>query len=106
MLPAQITGADYSNENLSENTEKKKNSAMANFFPKMEWDDDITEFFVSQNITNSLNSNLKEVSSLVHTGATDYVKYNSQNVEPAHLFLSGRGGTGKSQLMKVIYNVI
>ena len=57
MLPAQITGADYSNENLSENTEKKKNSAMANFFPKMEWDDDITEFFISQNITNSLNSN-------------------------------------------------
>ena len=53
----ETTGTEYSNENLSENTEKKKNSAMANFFPKMEWDDDITEFFISQNITNSLNSN-------------------------------------------------
>ena len=38
--------------------------------------------------------------------AKDYVKYNGHNVEPVHIFLSGSGGTGKSHLVKVIYNVI
>ena len=38
--------------------------------------------------------------------AKDYVKYNGHNVEPVDIFLSGSGGTGKSHLVKVIYNVI
>ena len=31
-------------------------------------------------------------------------KCNGHNVEPIHIFLSGSGGTGKSKLVKVIYN--
>ena len=55
---------------------------------------------------NSLNSKQREVFNVVHTWAKDYVKYNGHNVEPAHIFLSGSGGTGKSHLVKVIYNAI
>ena len=33
-------------------------------------------------------------------------KCNGHNVEPIHIFLSGRGGTGKSHLVKMIYNAI
>ena len=32
------------------------------------------------------------------------MKYDGHNVEPVHIFLSGRGGTGKSHLIKVINN--
>ena len=42
--------------------------------------------------------------SVVHTWTKDYVKYDGYNVEPVHIFLSGSGGTGKSHLVKVIYN--
>ena len=41
---------------------------------------------------------------MVHTWAKDYVIYDAHNAEPIHVFLSGSGGTGKSQLVKVIYN--
>ena len=43
---------------------------------------------------------------MVHSWAKDYVKYDGHNVEPIHTFLSGGGGTGKSHLVKVIYNAI
>ena len=33
----------------------------------------------------------------------DHVKYDGHNLEPVHIFLSGKGGTGKSHLLKVIY---
>ena len=55
---------------------------------------------------NSLNSKQREVSNVIHTWAKNYVKYDGNNVEPVHIFLSGSGGTGKSHLVKVIYNSI
>ena len=36
----------------------------------------------------------------------EYGKCNGHNVELIHIFLSGNGGTGKSHLVKVIYNCI
>ena len=42
---------------------------------------------------NSLNSKHKDVFSVIHTGANNYVKYDGYNVEPIHIFLSGIGGT-------------
>ena len=43
---------------------------------------------------------------MVHIWAKDYVKYNGHDVEPVHIFLSGSSGTGKSHLVKVIYDAI
>ena len=43
---------------------------------------------------------------MIHTKAKDYVKYDGHNVEPIHIFPSGSGDTGKSHLVKVIYNTI
>ena len=43
---------------------------------------------------------------MVHTWVRDYVKNDGHNVVPIHIFISGSGGTGKSHLLKVIYNVI
>ena len=45
-----------------------------------------------------------EVFNVVHTSPNVCVKHNGHNVEPIHIFLSGSGGTGKSNLVKVIYN--
>ena len=55
---------------------------------------------------NSLNSKQREVFSVVHNRAKDYAKCNGHNVEPVYIFLSGSGSTGKSHLVKVIYNAI
>ena len=41
-----------------------------------------------------------------HTWVKDYVKYDGHNFQPIHIFLSCSGGTGKSHLVKVIYNAI
>ena len=43
---------------------------------------------------------------MVNTWAKNFVKYDGQDVEPVHIFLLGSGGTGKSNLVKVIYNAI
>ena len=43
---------------------------------------------------------------MVYTWAKDYVKYDEHNVEQIHIFLSGGRGTGRSHLVKVIYNAI
>ena len=43
---------------------------------------------------------------MFHIWAKEYIKYDGHNVEPVHEFLSGSGGTGKSHLVKVIYNAI
>ena len=51
---------------------------------------------------NSSNSKQKEVFNMVHTWDKDYIKYDGHNVQAIHIFLSGSGGTGKSQLVKVI----
>ena len=55
---------------------------------------------------NSLNSKQREVFNVVLTRVKYYVKHDKHNVEPIHIFLSGSGGTGKSHLVKVIYNAI
>ena len=36
----------------------------------------------------------------------NFVKYDGYNVEPVRMLLLGSGRTGKSQLVKVIYNTI
>ena len=54
---------------------------------------------------NSLNK-AKEVINVVHTWAKGYIKNNGQNDEPTHIFFSGIGVTGKSPLVKNIYNAI
>ena len=46
----------------------------------------------------------REVFNVVHTSPNVRVKHNGHNVEPIHIFLSGSGGTVKSNLVKVIYN--
>ena len=74
--------------------------AIANFTLKILPDSDIAEGI------NSLNSKQREVFNLDHTWTKDYVRYNEHNVEPVHIFLSGIGGTGKSHLVKAIYNAI
>ena len=43
---------------------------------------------------------------MVNTWAKNFVKCGRQDVEPVHIFLLGNGGTGKSNLVKVIYNAI
>ena len=43
---------------------------------------------------------------MVHTWAKDYVKYDGHDVELVYIFILGSGGTGKSHLVKVIYNGI
>ena len=42
---------------------------------------------------------------MVHNWAKDYEKHNA-NLEPVQIFFSRSGGTGKSHLVKVIYNAI
>ena len=55
---------------------------------------------------NSLNSKQRETFNAVHTWAKEYVKYDGHNVESIHTFFTGSRGTGKSHLVKVIYNAI
>ena len=68
--------------------------------PKILPDDEIAEGI------NSLNLKQRGVFNVLHTWTKDYVKDNRYHVEPAHIFLLGRAGTGKSHLVKVIYNTI
>lgn len=56
--------------------------------------------------TNSLNSKQREVFSMLHTWAKDYVKYDGGNVKPVHVSISDNEGTSKSHLMKLIHNAI
>ena len=56
--------------------------------------------------TNSLNSKQREVFSMLHTCAKDYVKYDGGNVKPVHVSISDNEGTSKSHLMKLIHNAI
>ena len=71
--------------------------------PKILSDDEIPEGI------NSLDLKQREDFNVVHTCATcakNNVKYDGDDVEPLYIFLSGSGGTGKSHLVKVIYNAI
>ena len=49
---------------------------------------------------------LRKVFNVGHKWAKAYVKYNRHNVEAVNIFLSGSGWTGKSHLVKEIYNTI
>ena len=42
----------------------------------------------------------------VHAWANDYVKYDGYDAEPVHISLCDSRGTGKSHLVKVIYNAL
>ena len=55
---------------------------------------------------NFLDLKQREVFNVVHTWAKNHLKYDGNDVEPVHIFLSSSGGTGKSHLVKVIYNTI
>ena len=94
----ETPGAEYPNESDSENEETNKTSALSNFMPQILPDNEI------EACINSLNSKQSQVSIVPHAWVKDYVKNDGDNVEPIHIFLSGSGGTGKSHLLKMIYN--
>ena len=88
----EIPGAEYPNDNDLEDTKTNKTSTIPTFMPQMLQDDEIAEGI------NSLNSKQREVFKVVHKWVKVYVKCNGHNLEPIHIFLSGSGCTGKSQL--------
>ena len=96
----ETPGANYPNENYSEVGETNRASALLNFISQILPDDEIAEAI------NSSNSKQREVFNVIHTWDKDYVKYDECNVQPIHIFFSGRGGTGKSNLVKLIYSAI
>ena len=96
----ETSGAEYPNENDSEDTETNKTSAIPTFTPQILPDDEIAKDI------NSLNSKQREAFNVIHTWPTKYVIYDGHDVEPVHMFLSVSGGTGKSLLVKVICNAI
>ena len=57
-------------------------------------------------IAKGINSKQWEVFNVVHAWAKEYLKYDGHDVESVHISLSSSGGTGKSHLVKVIYNAI
>ena len=95
----ETPGAEYPNESDSVEGETN-NSALLNLIPQILPNDEIPEG------VNSRNPKQREVFNVVHTWVKDYVKNDGHNVVQIHTFLSGSGGTGKSHLPKVIYNVI
>ena len=96
----EIPGAEYPNNNDSEDAETNKTSTIPTFMSQILPDEEITEGI------NSLNSKQREVFNVVHKWAKEYVKCNGRNIEPIHIFLSGSGDTGKSHSVKVICNAI
>ena len=91
---------EYVGGSGSEEGETNKTSSLPNFMPQILPDDEIAEGI------HFLDSKQWKVFNLVYALAKDYVKYNEHNVEPIHIFLLSSGGTGKSHLVKVIYNAI
>ena len=96
----EIPGAEHPNENDSEDTKTNKTSTIPNFMPQVLPDDGMAKGIYS------LNSKQREDFNVVHTWAKDYEKYDGHHVESVHVFISGSGVTGKSHLVKVIYNTI
>ena len=96
----ETPGPEYPNESDSEKGETNSNSTLPNFTPQILPDDETAEGI------NSLNLKQREVFDVVHSWVKDYLKYDGHNVEGIYVFLSGSGGTGKSHLVKVIYNII
>ena len=81
---------------------------LGDFIPKKATDDEI-----AANI-RSLNKKQHMVFDVLHQWARNYVKNVSSKkkkkknlqINPVHIFLSGSGGTGKSHLVKTIYQVV
>ena len=96
----ETSEAEYLNENDSGDTETNKTSTIPTFVPQI-----LPVGEIAKGV-NSLNSKQSKVFNVVHKWAKDYVKCNGHNVELVYIFLSGSGGTGKSHLVKVIYNAI
>ena len=65
-------GAEYSNENDSEDTETNKTSTIPNFMPKILLDDQIAEGI------SSLKSRQREVYNVFHKRAKDSMKYKAK----------------------------
>ena len=83
-----------------ETGESNRNFAIPNFMPRIVADDEIVE-----NI-NFLNSKQRDVFSIVHNWVKEYAKHKGVNVKAVHIFLSESGATGKSHLVKTIYNAV
>ena len=100
------TNQGRNNENSSEDSNTLKNDAKIGGYsmPPLLSDDEIGE-----NI-RVLNKKQRIIFDIVYEWARDYVKMKSlnrsRNVEPIHLFVSGSGGTGKSHLIKTIYQAV
>ena len=92
--------AEYPNENNPEDIETEQNVSNSLFYTT-----NITRWW-SHRQYEFLKFKAKEVISVVHTWAKGYIKNNGQNDEPTHIFFSGIGVTGKSPLVKNIYNAI
>ena len=88
------------NENDSEDTETKKTSTIPTFMMQI-----LPDNYITGGI-NALNSKQREIFNVFYKWAKESVKCNEHNVEPIHIFLSDSGGTGKSHLVKVMYNAI
>ena len=90
------TGEAVYSSDRNENTEPIRNSAI----PRIMIDDEIFES------TNPLNSKQRDVFNVVHNWAKEYADHKGVNVKPVHIFLYGHGSTGKSHLVKTIYNAV
>ena len=88
------------NDNDSEDTETNKTSTIPTFMMQILPDNDITDGI------NALNSKQREIFNVVDKWVKVSVKCNEHNVEPIYIVLSDSGGTGKSHLVKVMYNAI
>ena len=55
---------------------------------------------------NSLNSEQTKVFNVVYTWTKEYAKHDANDVQPAHISLSGSEGTSKSHLVNVICKAI
>ena len=82
----------------------ESNLASGDFIPKIATNDEI-----ATNI-RSLNKKQCMVLDVLHQWARNYVKNVSSKknlqINPVHIFLSGSGSTGNSQLVKTIYQVV
>ena len=84
----------------SNDIETNKTSAISNFMSQMLTGDEISEGI------NSLNLKQREMFNMVHTWAKDHLNNNGNNVQLINIFTSGSGDTGKTYLVKLIYNAV
>lgn len=47
-----------------------------------------------------------DVSNVVHNWATEYAKRKDIDAKPVHICISGSGVTGKSHLVKAVFNAV